>query len=238
MNLLIINPNDSEAMRRQIEDCCAELKASGTSIDVICAGAGVASVEGFADGARAQLGVLERVREGEAQGYAGYLIACADDTGVHAARELAQGPVVGIGEAAYHTAALLGHGFSVLTAQRKSVPVLEQNLRAAGLEKLARGVEALELPVLSLSDASQNGLMASLVDGARRVIKAHRSEVLVLGCAGLGPYQPMLQAVLGMPVVDGVRSGLVMLEGLLRAGLTTSKINGYAPGESPANASG
>ncbi|MBC7193240.1 aspartate/glutamate racemase family protein [Marinobacter sp.] len=227
MNLLIINPNDSEAMRQQIETSCREVQGCRTLLDVVCAGAGVPSVEGFADGALAQVGVLERVREGEGRGYTGYLIACADDTGVHAARELARGPVVGIGEAAYHTAALLGHGFSVLTAQRKSIPVLEQNLRAYGLEHLTRGIEAMEMPVLSLPDASETGLTSSLLERARQVTRRHRSEVLVLGCAGLSPYQPMLQAELGLPVVDGVRNGLVMLEGLLRAGLATSKVNGY-----------
>ena len=181
-------------------------------------------------GALAQVGVLERVREGEAGGYAGYLIACADDTGVHAARELARGPVLGIGEAAYHAAAMLGCGFSVLTAQAKSIPVLEQNLRACGLWQLTRGVEALEVPVLSLPDAPESGLTTILVARARQVIRQHRSEVLVLGCAGLSPYQPMLQAELGLPVVDGVRCGLTMLEGLVRAGLGTSKVNGYRSG--------
>lgn len=227
MNLLIINPNDSDTMRQQIEASCREVQSCRTLLEVVCAGAGVPSVEGFADGARAQVGVLDRVLEGEAHGIDGYLIACADDTGIHAARELARGPVVGIGEAGFHTAALLGCGFSVLTAQRKSVPVLEQNLHTSGLWQLARGVEALEVPVLSLPDASESGLTHRLLERARQVVSEHRSEVLVLGCAGYSPYQPMLQAELGLPVVDGVRCGLVMLEGLVRAGLKTSKVNGY-----------
>ena len=230
MNLLVINPNDSDAMRAQIETSCREVQGCRTLLEVVCARVGVASVEGFADGARAQVGVLEQILQGEARGVDGYLIACADDTGLHAARELARGPVLGIGEAAYHTAALLGCGFSVLTAERKSIPVLEQNLRASGLWQLARGVEALEVPVLSLPDASESGLTQQLLQRARQVMADHRSEVLVLGCAGYSPYQPMLQAELGLPVIDGVRCGLVMLEGLVRAGLRTSKVNGYRPG--------
>ena len=133
MNLLVINPNDSDSMRAQIEASCREVQSCRSLLEVLCAGAGVPSVEGFADGARAQVGVLDQILKGEARGIDGYLIACADDTGLHAARELARGPVLGIGEAAYHTAAMLGCGFSVITAQRKSIPVLEQNLRASGL---------------------------------------------------------------------------------------------------------
>lgn len=230
MNLLVINPNDSDTMRAEIEAGCREVQGGRSLLEVVCAGVGVASVEGFADGARAQVGVLDRVLQGEARGMDGYLIACADDTGLHAARELARGPVLGIGEAAFHTAAMLGCGFSVLTARSKSIPVLAHNLRSYGLDTQCRGVAALDVPVLSLSGAGQGDFSRTLEERARQVISQHGSEVLVLGCAGLSPYQPLLQTRLGLPVVDGVRCGLVMLEGLVRAGLCTSKVNGYRPG--------
>ncbi|MBB6468021.1 hypothetical protein HNQ96_003905 [Aminobacter lissarensis] len=42
-------------------------------------------------------------------GMRGYIIACFDDTGLDAARCIADAPVIGIGEAAFHMAALLAH---------------------------------------------------------------------------------------------------------------------------------
>ena len=51
MNLLVINPNDSDAMRAQIETSCREVQGCRTLLEVVCARVGVASVEGFADGA-------------------------------------------------------------------------------------------------------------------------------------------------------------------------------------------
>ena len=42
----------------------------------------------------------------------GFVIACFGDPGLDAARELADGPVVGIAEAAMHAASFLGRGFS------------------------------------------------------------------------------------------------------------------------------
>ena len=55
------------------------------------------------------------VAAGERAGADGHVIACFGDPGLDAVRELAAGPVVGIAEAAMHTATLLGRGFSVVT---------------------------------------------------------------------------------------------------------------------------
>ena len=49
-------------------------------------------------------GLLAAVRQGEAEGVDGHVIACFGDPGLLAARELARGPVLGIAEAAMHAA--------------------------------------------------------------------------------------------------------------------------------------
>ncbi|MCB1753993.1 MAG: aspartate/glutamate racemase family protein [Gammaproteobacteria bacterium] len=228
MKIRVINPNDSDAMRAMIATSCASVALPQASIETVCAGAGVASVEGFYDGALASAGVLRQIRLGEQQGCDAYLIACADDTALHPARELADGPVIGIGEAAMHTASLLGCGFSILTAQQKSVRVLERNLREYGLQDHCLGVHALQTPVLDLEQHQDPAHFDTLVSHARRVLEQDTSEVLVLGCAGLSPLQPALQQALNTPVIDGVRVGLLMLEALVRAGLKTSKKSTYA----------
>ncbi|BES70330.1 allantoin racemase [Marinobacter nanhaiticus D15-8W] len=230
MKLRVINPNDSETMRQMIEQTCLDVVAADTELDVVCGGAGVESVEGFYDGARAQVGVLDRVIEGDRGRCAGYLIACADDTGLHAAREIAPGPVIGIGEAAMHAATLLGSGFSILTAQQKSVPILEQNAFSYGFGRHARGVHAARLPVLALSDTSNTVQQELLIERAKTILIEDASEVLVLGCAGFAPYRKAMERILGVPVVDGVRVGILFLEAFVRGGLKTSKRNGYSPG--------
>ncbi|WP_027853903.1 aspartate/glutamate racemase family protein [Marinobacterium litorale] len=227
MKLRVINPNDSQLMTEMIAHSCRSV-APMLDIDAVCAGAGVASVEGFYDGARATSGVLDRIAEGETAGCEGYLIACADDTALHAARELAQGPVLGIGEAAMHAASLLGCGFSILTAQQKSVHILASNARSYGFGVHCQGVHAMQLPVLELEHSDNTDLQANLIQRAQQIIAQDHSEVLVLGCAGLTTQQPMLQQALGLPVIDGVRVGILLLEALVRAGLRTSKHCSYS----------
>ena len=60
-------------------------------------------------------GCSREIAQGEASGVDGYVIACFGDPGLDAARELADGPVVGIAEAAMRTATTSGRGFSVVT---------------------------------------------------------------------------------------------------------------------------
>lgn len=229
MKLRVINPNDNETMRRMIEQACLDVIAPNTELDVVCGGSGVASVEGFYDGARAQVGVLDRIIEGDREGCDGYLIACADDTALHAAREISPVPVMGIGEAAMHTATLVGNGFSILTAQQKSVPILEQNAVNYGFARHTRGVHAARLPVLALSDTDNTAQQEHLIDRAKTLLLQDASEVLVLGCAGFSPYREALEKTLCVPVIDGIRVGITFLEALVRSGLKTSKRNGYAP---------
>lgn len=228
MKLRVINPNDSEAMRQTIATSCSEVASSDTHVEVVCAGAGIDSIEGFYDGALAAPGVLEQIRLGEAAGCDAYLIACADDTALHAARELAKGPVLGIGEAGVHAASMLGCGFSILTAQQKSVRILERNAREYGFADHCLGVHAMKMPVLALEQCAEPALFSKLVARAESILATDESEALVLGCAGLTFLQADLQKALGLPVVDGVRVGLLLLEALVKAGLKTSKRSSYA----------
>ena len=66
------------------------------------------------------------------------------------ARSAARAPVVGIGEAAYHVASMMGVRFSVVTTLSRSIPVIEDNSTRYGLDRRCARVRAAEMPVLSL----------------------------------------------------------------------------------------
>ena len=98
----VINPNTSLAMTETIGAAARAVAAPGTEILAVCPRAGVPSIEGHFDEAIAAVGVLEQIKAGREQGVDGHVIACFGDPGLLAARELAQGPVIGIAEAAMH----------------------------------------------------------------------------------------------------------------------------------------
>ena len=50
----------------------------------------------------------------------------------------------------------------------------------------------------------------------------------MLGCAGMVDLAAALSARHGLPVVDGVTAAVVLIEALVRLGLATSKVGGYA----------
>ena len=73
-----------------------------------------------------------------------------------AARALADAPVVGIGEAAFHMASLLAHRFAVVTTLARSIGVIETNLLRYGLDRRCARVRASDVAVLELEDPASD----------------------------------------------------------------------------------
>ena len=61
-----------------------------------------------------------------------------------------------------------------------------------------------------------------------RAIAEDRCESVILGCAGMADLTVWLSAETGVPVIDGVVAGVKMIEALIGAGITTSKVGAYA----------
>ncbi|WP_421984326.1 aspartate/glutamate racemase family protein [Roseibium sp.] len=212
-HLLIINPNTTVAMTEKIGEAARAAADQGTRITAINPVHGPAAIQGADDGAAALPGLFSLVDEvlnGAGQ-YDALIIACFDDTGLWTLKEKLNMPVIGIGEAAYHTAALLASRFSVVTTLSVSVPVLEENLDRNGLRPRCGRVRASEVPVLELEEAS-----ASAIDKIRVEIEAALHEdqagAIALGCAGMADLAHALSAEFGIPVVDGVAAAVRLAE--------------------------
>jgi allantoin racemase len=227
MRLNIVNPNTTAAMTRTIEAAARRAARPDTVIRASESAFGPASIEGAYDDAFAVPGLLERIREGESDGVDAHIIACFDDTGLDAARALADAPVVGIGEAGFHLASLLAHRFAVVTTLARSVPVLENNLLRYGLDRRCTRVRATDVPVLEL-DNPLSGARHKIDTEVKRALDEDHAEAIVLGCAGMADLAASLAAEFGVPVIDGVAAAVVLAEGLAAIGLKTSKRGGYA----------
>src|SRR5260370_12697503 len=150
MRLNIVNPNTTAAMTRTAAGAAAKAARPATVIRAVSSAFGPASIEGAYDDAFAVPGLLEQIKAGEAEGADAHVIACFDDTGLDAARALADAPVVGIGEAAFHAASLVAGRFAVVTTLARSVPAIEFNLLRYGLAARCAPVRAADVPVLAL----------------------------------------------------------------------------------------
>ena len=227
MYLNIVNPNTSAAMTQTIAAAAARVARSDTTIRAVESEFGPASIEGMYDDAFAVPGLLARIAEGEADGVDAHVIACFDDTGLEAARALANAPVVGIGEAAYHMASLIAHRFAVVTTLARSIPVIENNLLRYGLERRCARVRAADVPVLELENPQSNA-RARIATEIKRALQEDNAEAIVLGCAGMADLAAALADEFGVPVVDGVAAAVTLAEGLVAQKLTTAKRGAYA----------
>lgn len=226
MRLLVLNPNTTAAMTEKIGAAAARVAAPGTEIVAVNPVAGPASIEGYYDEAMSFAGLLAIIRD--RKDYDAVVIACFDDTGLDAARCLTDKPVVGIGEAAFHMAAMLANRFSVITTLARSVPALEHNLQRYGLAARCARVRASNIPVLELEDPESNAA-ARIGLEIHHAIEEDRAEAIVLGCAGMTDLTEALSQRHGLPVLDGVVCATTLCESLVRLGLKTSRLGGYAP---------
>ena len=227
MEILVVNPNTTASMTALIGRAAERVAWPGTKIVAVNPAAGPESIEGYYDEVLALPGLLAEVARAEARGVDGHVLACFDDTGLDAARALARAPVVAIGEAAYHVASLVAGRFSVVTTLSRSIPAIEANLVRYGLMARCGRVRASEVPVLALEkrEADACRRIDAEIEAAKR---DDRAEAIVLGCAGMAEYAAELASRHALPVVDGVTAAVLLVQALVRLGLATSKLGGYA----------
>jgi allantoin racemase len=225
MKLLVVNPNSTTAMTDKIARSIAPRAAAGTQVSFRNPDDTPASIEGHYDEAASVMAMLDIIGEAEAAGNEGTIIACFDDPGIGAAREIASGPVIGICEAAMQVASILAARFSVVTTLPRSVPIIEDLAVRYGMERRCRRVHAADIPVLALEHDPDARLIVR--DAIRRAVAHDGSDAVVLGCAGMADLTDWLSDEAGVPVIDGCLAGLKIVEGLVGAGFRTSKAGAY-----------
>ena len=224
MTLLhVANPNSTAAMTAQIERAARAVAAPGTVIRATTAKGTPVSIEGHADEALAVPAMLDQIRAADAEGAAAHIIACFDDCGLWAAREVAAAPVLGICEAAVRVASMLAKRFSIVTTLPRSVPIIEDLVDLYGAARQCPKVRAVALPVLAL-DADPKTAREKLLAEARRAVDGDGAEAIVLGCAGMAEMAEWLSGELNAPVIDGVAAAVKLGEALAGLGARTSKI--------------
>jgi allantoin racemase len=208
MAIVIINPNSTEAMTAGMVEI-ARKACPGVEIEGWTSREGPPAIQGREDGAMAVPPLLKLIRKASDEGAEGIVIGCFDDTGLAEAANLAQCPVIGIGQAAAHVAALRLWRFSVVTTLSVSVPILVENMQGYGFGHLLSKVRASEVPVLALEDdVEQAG--ADVAAEARIAIAEDGIDCVILGCAGMAKLTASFRREFSIPVIDGVEAATRM----------------------------
>ncbi len=202
--IVLINPNSTvsmtDAMLRTARETMPQAQFEGwTSHD------GPPAIQGAADGVLAEGPLLKLIAKASNMNASAIIIGCFDDTALQPACDIANCPVIGIGQAAYHLAAVAGRRFSVVTTLDVSVPILEANVHAYGLDQQLAKVRASGVPVLSLEQDAEAATEQVLLE----VEKASRDDDIqsvVLGCGGMVDIRRHSAGKSAIHMIDGVRA--------------------------------
>ncbi len=227
MRILVVNVNTTQAMTDGIAAQARRVAAPGTEIVALTPALGAESVEGNFESYLAAVAVMDRVVR-YPEPYEAVIQAGYGEHGREGLQELLDVPVVDITEAAASTALFLGHRFSVVTTLDRAVPLIEDRLLLAGLDRRCASVRSSGMAVLELESDPERAVHA-IVAAAERAVREDRAEVIVLGCGGMAELEAAVRARTGVPVVDGVAAAVTVAESLVRLGLSTSKVRTYAP---------
>ena len=210
--IAFINPNSTVAMT----DSCVETLES--ELPEFCQVRGItnyngpAAIQGEQDGIAAIPGLLAEIEKNS--DCDGFIIGCFDDTGLAEARLTSRKPIIGIGQSAFHLAALRYGKFCVLTTLQISIPVIKQNIEAQGFGNLCKGVIASGIPVLELENNPISA--ADTLSECIKNIEAREPEIaVVLGCAGMTKVYRRLEAPHDLYTIDPIVSSARMINAIL-----------------------
>lgn len=222
MRICIINPNSDDSMTDAILATAAAF--AWDDFDVVCKSTpGAPSfIETYEDAAAAAPGMIKLIKEHH-ETSDGFVIACHSDPNLDVMKEISVKPVVGIGESSMKLASMLGHRFSVLSDNRHSIPNKEALVHRYHLEGALASVRAPEKKMDDLDE------LEKYFQAARKALEEDGAEVIVLGCAAMTGMEKPLKKRLRAPVLDGVVCALIIISGLIKCGLSTSKIRRYNP---------
>ncbi|WP_043363354.1 aspartate/glutamate racemase family protein [Belnapia sp. F-4-1] len=222
--ILIVNSNTTESVTERIAKAARAVAPPDTAIEAVSAPFGLPLIVTRADWLVAGPATLAALAARRGQ-YDAAIIACFGDPGLDAAKELLDVPVIGISEAAFHAAAMLGRRFGVVSFTGALRPMFEDCLDHNGLRSRCCGFR------MGPPFAGDPGRVAEerrdlLLDLCRQAVEQDGAEVVILAGGPLAGLAPVLQPHVPVPLVDGTQAatrlamalaGLAPLDGRRRA---------------------
>lgn len=195
--ILILNPNTSQACTAAMAAAVAPLAAPGLPRpEVVSLPDGVPAVASWRDWHAVVEPLCRAIAREEADAY---VIGCASDPGLEAARTVTPRPVIGMFRAAVAAALTRGERIGVLGFARASEARQRRALQAMGLESRLSAWLPLDLPMEVLTDpVAPQGRIAA----AARGLAERGAEVVILGCAGLAAHADLAAEASGLPVIE------------------------------------
>ena len=211
--VVVINPNSTKAVTEGIDAALHPLRFSdGPQFDCITIEEGPKGIatQRQVDGVVAPLckAITKESNSADA-----FVIACFSDPGLYSAREVTNKPVFGIGTSSFAQATLVGERFGIIAILEQSAVRQRRAVRLMGLESRYAG----SLPIgVGAEELEGDKVRDRMVEVGQTLIKTHRADVLIMGCAGMACYRTYIERTLGVPVIDPSQAAAIQAMAAVR----------------------
>jgi allantoin racemase len=203
--ILVINPNRSADCTAGIDAAVASFRhPNGPAIDVVDLPEGPPAIYTWRDWHAAVEPLCQRIEREAADVY---VIACASDPGIEAARAVTSRPVLGVFRSAVAAAVARAERFGVVAIVDASKARHLAALRAIGLEaRLAQEVALnVSMETLLEQDAARERLIA-----AARACAAAGAGAVILGCTGMAHHRAAVERAAGVPIIEPCQAAVAL----------------------------
>jgi allantoin racemase len=216
--IYVINPNSTEAVTAAIDEALEPLRShDGPEIECLTLAEGPPGIQTQRDVDGVIAPLLKRAAALENRA-AAFVVACFSDPGLHSLREQSARPTFGIAECGVLTALSIAHRFGVIAILPVSIPRHLRYYGAMGVTDRLAAELAINVNVVDL--ANEELTRTRMTECGRTLRDVHGADVVVMGCAGMTKYRPMLEDALGLPVVEPTQAAVAMAIGRVRLGGT------------------
>lgn len=208
--ILVINPNASTPCSVGIDAAVAPFRTqSGPRIDVVTTPDGPPAIYSWRDWHAAVEPVCRRIDSDPADLY---IIACASDPGIEAARAATKAPVLGVFRCAATAAIARADRFGIIAIVEASKGRHLAALRAIGLESRLAAEIALNVSMDILLDPA--AARSRLIDAAIACRQAG-AQTVILGCTGMAHHRAAIQAAAGIPIIEPCQAAIAHALGIV-----------------------
>ncbi len=214
MRLLIYNPNTTQAVTDRMVAQARRHASADTEIVGLSAPSGAPFINRPEQSAAAETVTLEVVAR-EWPGYDAIIVAAFSDPGLMPARAVSKRPVLGIGESAILSAAMMGPRFAAVSLSPAMRPMFDATIGRLGLADRVAGLYFLDATVTNIATV-QADHGAALEAACKAIAARGDAASIVLGGGPLAGLADSFRDRIGVPMLDGVACAVRHAETLVR----------------------
>lgn len=191
--------------------------------------------------------ILENVHKAQERGFDAFLIGNLFDPGLREAREIADIPVMSLGETVFQWAGMMGESIGLVSINKKFEPRLNDVLRRMRIQDKIAGTSSMAVPAMAgleaagADGAATQALLQRFENAAEETVAAGAEVVVAAGgvVMAIVADQGMNATPSGAPILNGVAAlvqqgeAAVRLRALMGGNFTSPRLT-YAkpsPGE-------